>query len=156
LNPTSRSASIVSFLVCCGATFSAAAFGARFGPTAWYEQLTKPTLNPPNWVFGPVWTALYLMMAIAAWLVWRADGRTQPLGLFAIQLSLNAVWSALFFGLHHPGWALVDIALLWVAVAATLASFWRSNTIAGCLLVPYLAWVTFASYLNFMIWRLNS
>lgn len=131
-------------------------FWAR--PGEWYAQLIKPAWNPPSWVFGPVWTILYALMGIAAWLVWRRGGwRTQsfPLGLFLIQLALNALWTPLFFGFHRPDLALVDIVTLWLAITATLAAFWPIHRGAALLLAPYLAWVSFASFLNFSIWQLN-
>ena len=124
----------------------------------WYAKLAKPFWTPPDLVFGPVWSALYLGMAIAAWLVWRqrgVAGALGPLPLFGVQLLLNTAWSWLFFGLHSPGTAFVDILLLWTAIAATMIVFWCRSTVAGLLFVPYLAWVTFASFLNFGIWRLN-
>ena len=112
----------------------------------------------PAWVFGPVWTALYLSMAIAAWLVWRRagwPGGARALGLFAVQLALNAAWSPLFFGLRSPAAGLVDIAALWLAIAATVFAFFRIAPVAGALLVPYWLWVTFATALNAAIWSLN-
>ncbi len=115
--------------------------------------------NPPGWVFGPVWTALYAMMAVAAWMVWRRGGfgmQRFPLVLFVTQLALNALWTPLFFGLHRPDLALVDIALLWLAIVSTVATFTRVHRGAAALLVPYLAWVSFATFLNLTIWRLNS
>lgn len=139
-------------------SFSAAAIGGFFMPGAWYATLNKPSWNPPNWIFGPVWTVLYAAMAIAAWLVWRRGGfagQRFALSLYLTQLLLNALWSPLFFGLRSPGLAFVDIVLLWLALLATVAAFWKSRPLAGALLVPYLAWVTFASVLNFAIWRLN-
>ena len=139
-------------------SFAAAAIGAFFLPGEWYARLQKPAWSPPNWIFGPVWTALYAMMGIAAWLVWRRggfDGQRVALSLFLLQLLLNALWSPLFFGLRNPALAFVDIALLWLAVMGTVIAFWRANSFSGGLLVPYLAWVTFASALNFAIWRLN-
>ena len=124
----------------------------------WYPSLRKPSWNPPAWVFGPVWTALYLSMAIAAWLVWRRagwPGGARALGLFAVQLALNAAWSPLFFGLRSPAAGLVDIAALWFAIAATVFAFFRIAPVAGALLVPYWLWVTFATVLNAAIWGLN-
>jgi len=124
----------------------------------WYQTIAKPEWNPPGWVFGPVWTTLYLMMGIAAWLVWRkakAGEKALPLGLFAVQLALNAFWSFVFFAWHQIGWALVEIIVLWVAIAATIASFSRVSKTAARLLIPYLIWVSFASYLTYTIWTLN-
>lgn len=133
-----------------------ALFGASFQPGDWYEALRKPLLTPPNWIFGPVWSVLYLCNAVAAWLVWRArPGRAAPLALWAGQLVLNALWSLLFFGLHRPGLALLEIALLLGLVVATTSAFFRVRSLAGWLLVPYVAWVGFASYLNAGLWQLN-
>ena len=139
-------------------TFAAAWIGSRFQPGDWYAGLIKPALTPPAQVFGPVWTLLYVMMATAAWLVWRRYGLAKaigPLGLFLGQLALNALWSYLFFGLQRPGLAFLDIVALWLAILATLIAFWRSHPAAGVLLLPYLLWVSFATYLNFQFWRLN-
>lgn len=128
-------------------------------PGAWYAGLEKPAWTPPGWVFGPVWTTLYTLMGVAAWLVWRRNGSPGArvaLGLFLVQLALNAAWTPLFFGAHAMLGAFVCIALLWIAVAATLVAFWRQTHAAGLLLVPYLAWLTLASALNFALWRLNA
>ncbi len=140
--------------VCLAAGALGAAVTAPAIPT-WYATLEKPPFNPPNWIFAPVWTALYLMMAVAAWLVWRRGNARPALILFALQLLLNAAWSLLFFGLHRVDFALVDIVLLLAALAATALTFRRHSTIAAVLLVPYIAWVSFATALNFAIWRLN-
>jgi translocator protein len=124
----------------------------------WYPTLNKPSWNPPSWLFGPVWTTLYLMMAIAAWLVWRRRGIVDTgsaLRLFALQLVLNAVWSPLFFGLRNPLAGLLDIVPLWAAILATLISFWKICPGAGSLLVPYWLWVSFAMVLNFALWKMN-
>jgi tryptophan-rich sensory protein len=139
--------------------FGAASFGAQFSPDTWYAQLAKPSWTPPGWLFPVVWTLLYAMMGIAAWLVWLRDGFAAgalPLGFFILQLLLNAVWSWFFFGQHRIGLALVDIALLWLALLATVAIFWRHHAVAGLLLLPYLLWVSFAAMLNFAIWRMNT
>ena len=139
-------------------SFSAAAMGAFFLPGEWYASLQKPSWNPPNWIFGPVWTVLYATMGITAWLVWKRggfSGQRIALSLFLMQLLFNALWSPLFFGLHNAALALLDIVLLWLAVLATVAAFWKAHALAGALLFPYLAWVTFASVLNFALWRLN-
>ena len=129
------------------------------GGQEWYPTLAKPPFNPPSWVFGPVWTLLYLMMGVAALLVWQKgwelDAVRAALLVFAVQLVLNGIWSVLFFGMRSPGLALVEILLLWVAIAATVALFWRVTPVAGMLLLPYLAWVSFAAVLNGSIWFLN-
>ncbi|HMO64602.1 MAG TPA: tryptophan-rich sensory protein [Verrucomicrobiota bacterium] len=147
-----------ALLLWLAASFSAALFGGQFGPGDWYAGLRKPAWNPPGWVFGPVWTALYTMMGVAAWLVWRRGGwRAQavPLGLFLVQLALNAAWSWLFFGLHRPGLACAEIVALWLAILAAALAFRPVSAAAFWLLVPYLAWVAFAAVLNFTLWRLN-
>ena len=149
---------LVLFFVAC---FGAAAIGAQFEPGAWYAGLEKPPWNPPSWLFGPVWTVLYALMAVAGWLVWKAEdagaagARRAGLVAFAVQLVLNAAWSWLFFGLHRPGAAFAEIMALWLAIAATLLLFRRVRPLAAALLLPYLAWVTFAAALNFTLWRLN-
>jgi tryptophan-rich sensory protein len=133
--------------------------GSFFLPGEWYARLQKPTWNPPDWIFGPVWMLLYATMAIAAWLVWKRgglSGQRAALSLYFAQLLLNALWSPLFFGLHHPGLAFADLLLLWLALAATVVAFWKAYRPAGAMLLPYLAWVTFAGALNFAIWRLNA
>jgi tryptophan-rich sensory protein len=129
-----------------------------FRPGEWYKNLAKPWWTPPDWLFGPVWTLLYLFMGVAAWLVWRRGGFQEARGalaLFLVQLLLNALWSWVFFGLQQPGWAFLELSLLWLAIAATLAAFWRLVPAAGWLLAPYLAWVSFAGVLNFALWHLN-
>jgi len=129
------------------------------GVSTWYPTLVKPPFNPPAWIFGPVWTLLYITMGVAAFLVWRqglaAEGVRLALAVFIIQIALNGLWSILFFGLQAPGWALVEIILLWLAIAATLVLFWRVVPAAGLLLIPYLAWVSFATVLNASLWWLN-
>jgi translocator protein len=146
---------LVGWLLLC---FSAASLGAFFMPGEWYATLKKPSWNPPGWIFGPVWSALYTMMAVAAWLVWKRGwfvARRRPLALFLVQLALNALWTPLFFGLHWPGVAFAEIVLLWLAIAATIAAFRPVSRMAMLLLGPYLAWVSFAAALNFTLWRLN-
>lgn len=138
--------------------FSVASLGAIFMPGEWYASLKKPSWNPPPWIFAPVWSALYAMMAVAAWLVWKRGGfstQRRPLALFLAQLALNALWTPLFFGLHRPGLAFLEILLLWLAIAATLLAFRPVNSAAAWLLAPYLTWVSFAAALNFALWRLN-
>jgi len=139
-------------------TFGAAYVGSRFPVDEWYTALSKPSWNPPNWLFGPVWSVLYILMAISAWLVWREEGllgAIVPLSIFILQLVLNAAWSWLFFGLHELGIAFVEIVTLWVAIIVNITLFWRLKPISGILLIPYLLWVTFASVLNYTLWRLN-
>lgn len=148
-------------LVFVVATFGAAALGSAFTSTSvntWYAQLHKPAFNPPNWVFGPVWSTLYLLMAVSAWLVWRNGGWTGgsvALTLFIIQLALNVLWSALFFGLRQPGFAMIDIVLLLSAIIGTTVAFMPVSKLAFWLMGPYVLWVSFASVLNFKIWQLN-
>ena len=150
---------LVVFLVVC---FTAAGIGGvvttpKIG--TWYAPMVKPSWNPPNWIFGPVWSALYFCMAVAAWLVWRQEGLVAaklPLTLFGIQLVLNVLWSCIFFRIERPGFAFIEVLLLWAAITGTMVTFWERSMIAGLLFVPYLAWVSFASVLNFTIWRLNA
>ncbi|MGQ9921802.1 MAG: TspO/MBR family protein [Desulfobacca sp.] len=139
-------------------SYVAAWTGSRFPPGDWYARLLQPALTPPSWLFAPVWTVLYTLMGVAAWLVWqRAGARAAawPLALFVLQVALNGLWSYLFFGLQRPGLALLDITALWLAVLATILAFWRYHRPAGQLLLPYLLWLSFAVYLNWAFWRLN-
>jgi tryptophan-rich sensory protein len=143
-------------------SFSAAVVGQLAGgaePGAWYDSLDKPSFHPPPWLFGPVWTLLYTLMGIAAWLAWRQRGRARgvgsAIGAFVVQLVLNAAWTAIFFGLHEIGWALVELVALWVAIAATIALLARVSRPAAWLMLPYLAWVTFAGVLNATLWSMN-
>jgi tryptophan-rich sensory protein len=139
-------------------SFCAASMGGFFHPGEWYAQFQKPAWNPPSWVFAPVWSALYIMMAISAWLIWKRGGfagQRVALSLFLLQLVFNALWSPLFFGLRNPVLGLVDIAMLWLALLFTTVAFWKVHPLAGALLAPYVAWVTFAGVLNFTLWRLN-
>lgn len=125
----------------------------------WYQTLAKPDWNPPSWLFGPVWSALYTMMGIAAWLVWRQGGWARQrlaLGVFLVQLVLNAIWTPLFFGMHRLDWAFYEIVLLWACLMLTIALFFRVHRAAGALLVPYGLWVSFAAWLNLTIWRMNA
>lgn len=141
------------------ATFAAAAVGGLFGPGSWYETLTKPSWNPPNWLFGPVWTMLYILIAVSGWLVWREGPSPQvrtALIVFAVQLVLNAAWSWLFFGLHRMEVALVEIVLLLGTIVVMILLFLPISRAAGMMLVPYALWVSFATVLNATLWRLNS
>jgi len=150
--------SAIAFIFFLAVSFVIAACGALFMPGAWYEQLAKPIWNPPAWIFGPVWTVLYISIGVSGWLVWRRTGWVLNAAflVFAVQLVLNGAWSWLFFGLHNTGLAFVDIMLLWLAILATLLLFWREDWQAGALLLPYFAWVSFAAVLNGTLWRLNS
>lgn len=138
-----------------------AATGVLFGPSDWYAALLKPTWNPPAWLFGPVWTLLYISMAVALWLVRRepdidAPTRQWALAMFAIQFLLNLAWTPMFFGLQSPGLAFAEICLLWIALLSTTLMFGRVRALAGYLLLPYLLWVSFALVLNGTIWLMNS
>jgi len=151
---------IISLLVCIAITAAAAVVGsiASFEAGPFYLQLERPAWAPPPWLFGPVWTILYLLMAVAVWLVWRKrETRSigMPLALFGAQLAANAVWSWLFFAERRGAWAFADIAALLVLVALTALSFARVRRVAGALMVPYLAWVAFAAVLNLSVWRAN-
>lgn len=149
---------LIGFIAIC---FTAAGLGAAATSQTvggWYQTLAKPTWNPPDWLFGPVWTVLYLMMAVAAWVVWRRDGWISSrvaMMCFGIQLALNVLWSFLFFRMQRPGLAFAEILALWLAIAATVWAFRKKSRIAAFLLWPYLAWTSFAVILNFAIWRLN-
>ena len=140
-------------------TAAAAVVGSRFEPDARYRTLETPPWQPPNWLFAPVWTTLYALMAVAAWLVWRrwgfAGART-ALVVYLVQLALNAAWSWLFFGRHDIPMALADILVLLAAIVLTLVLFWKKHRVAGALLLPYLAWVSFATVLTWTLNRLNS
>jgi len=141
-------------------TFAAAALGggATINAKALYGQLVQPSWAPPAFLFGPVWTILYILMGISAWLIWRSGGfgpNRTALTLYLVQLVLNALWSWIFFAWQSGFWAFADILLLWVLIIVTLVSFWRVRPLAGGLLCPYLLWVTFASVLNYSVWQLN-
>ena len=155
--------SIIRLVVACGVSLAAGVAGSLAvggqGFTSWYATIQKPGFTPPGWVFGPVWTVLYLLMGVAAFLVWQRGLGSRPvriaLAWFLVQLALNAAWSPVFFGLHRIGPALVVIVLLWVAIVITMYHFFRLSRPAGMLLVPYLVWVSFATVLNASIWHLN-
>ncbi|SDF26940.1 MULTISPECIES: TspO/MBR family protein [Thalassobaculum] len=146
---------LIVFIVACTA---AALTGVLFKPGQWYEQLAKPWWRPPNWLFGPAWTILYAMIAISGWLVWKASSwpaMAPALTIYGVQLLLNAGWSPLFFGLRRPDLAFYELLLLWTSILATIIAFLPISPLAAGLLVPYLAWVTFAGALNLSIVRLN-
>ena len=159
LSPARQAIGLLAFIAICFAAAGLGAIATSSSVDHWYRTLAKPDWTPPAWLFGPVWSTLYLMMAIAAWMVWRRrrDG-SSPAALiwFGMQLALNSLWSILFFGLQQPGWALVEITILWLAIMATTLAFHRISPAAAWLLVPYLAWSSFAACLNFAIWRLNT
>jgi tryptophan-rich sensory protein len=149
---------IIALVVWIGLCFLTAWIGSRFSPGEWYAQIAKPSWTPPGYLFGPVWSALYLSMGVAAWLVWKRaglSGARLALTLFVVQLVLNGIWSWLFFGMQRPGLAFADILVLWSMIFATMLTFWRVSSTAGILFLPYLAWVTFAALLNYSIWQLN-
>ena len=145
---------LVGFIVLCEAAGLAGTAFTMSAIPEWYAFLAKPEFSPPNWLFGPVWTLLYFMMGVAAWLVWRRAGAV-ALKVFWLQLALNALWTPLFFGLRSPLLGFVCIAALWLAIVWTIAVFWRVSRPAAVLLLPYLAWVSFASILNLSIYMLN-
>ncbi len=148
----------VSLVSCLAAGFVGAFFTSGSIPT-WYAELNKPAFNPPNWVFAPVWTILYILMALAAFLVWR-QGLAKPgvksaLLLFILQLVLNVAWSFIFFAQHSPFFAYLDIMALWITIVLTSVLFYQITRPAAWLMIPYLLWVSFAAVLNFAVWRLN-
>lgn len=153
-----EAAALLGFVVLCLAVAAAGGAVTATSVETWYAGLAKPAFNPPNWVFAPVWTVLYLMMAFAGWRVWRrrrARDVRLALGAWALQLALNLGWSFVFFGARLIGAALAEIALLLAAVLATAVLFWRIERVAGALFFPYAAWVAFATALNAALWRLN-
>ena len=150
---------ILAVIVLCFVAVLLGSMLTRQAVPGWYQELRRPAWTPPGWLFGPVWTCLYAMMAVAASIVWRRAGwpaASTPLVLFTIQLALNAAWTPLFFGLKMPGLAFAGIVVLWCAILFTTVAFWRVSRTAGWLMLPYLAWVSFASALNLAIWRLNA
>lgn len=140
----------------CGIVVALTSLGGALAPPGdWYSALNQPPGTPPDAAFPIVWTLLYIAIAVAAWRVWRARGLGRELGLFIVQLALNALWMPVAFGAHALGWALLVIALLWLAIAATTAAFWRADRLAGLLFAIYLAWVSYALYLNAGLFWLN-
>ena len=154
-----RTLALIASIVIC---FAAAGLGASATMTSvggWYKTIIKPSWNPPDWIFGPVWSTLYFMMAVAVWLVWCSSGwraGRQPLVWFGVQLGLNLCWSIIFFGLHLPGAAFAEIIVLWLAIIMTIRMFRPHSRLAATLMMPYLAWTSFAAILNGTIWWLNS
>ena len=151
---------LIGFLAACYGVSAISGLITVENVKTWYPMLNKPDWTPPSAVFGPVWGVLYGMMAVAAWLVWREKDKDETavrnaLRLFWLQLVLNFAWSGLFFGMQRIDWALWDISALWLAIIATMVAFWRVKPLAGMLMIPYLLWVSFATALNFSIWKLN-
>ncbi len=156
----SRARQTLGLLIALALCFGTSAIGAiaSLQAKSFYASLTQPSWAPPGWVFGPVWTTLFALMAISAWLVWRRGGvlaNKTALMLFMIQLALNALWSWLFFAWHLGGAAFIELLILWGLIAATTAYFWKADKLAGALMLPYLSWVGFAGFLNYALWQLN-
>ena len=150
---------LAAFVVICFAAAGIGGIATSMSVDTWYASLEKPSWTPPAWLFGPVWSVLYLTMAVAAWLIWRrrkASPVRLPLTLFFLQLTLNAGWSWLFFGLRQPGPAFAELALLWLVIVATMLVFSKTVKLSGWLMAPYLLWTSFAAALNLAIWRLNA
>jgi translocator protein len=146
---------LIGWLLLC---FAAASTGVFISKDDWYDNLIKPDWNPPGWIFAPVWTVLYFLMAVAAWLVWRAGGwkaQWPALSLFLCQILLNALWTPVFFGWHRPDLAFALIIALGLTLKVTICFFFRVNKTSAFLLIPYSAWVSFAAALNFVLWQLN-
>ncbi|MFW5885185.1 MAG: TspO/MBR family protein [Patescibacteria group bacterium] len=152
----------LKLVISIGVSLSAGFIGSFFTASAienWYSFLEKPLLNPPNWIFAPVWTLLYILMGVAAFLVWKKSGQKAGIGkalvFFGVQLVFNSAWSIIFFGLQNPFWALLEILVLWILILFTIILFYRVSKSAAFLLIPYILWVSFAIYLNYSIWVLN-
>jgi len=153
--------SILPLLISILIVFSFGFIGSLFTTPSiatWYAFINKPLFSPPNWIFAPVWTLLYILMGISAFLIWKKRDNLktkQALIFYGIQLILNALWSIIFFGMHNPGLAFLEIIILWLFILITLIKFYKINKTAGILFIPYLLWVSFASILNYAIWMLN-
>lgn len=148
----------IGFLCLCLAASAVGAAATASSVGSWYQTLVKPSFNPPDWIFAPVWSALFFMMAIAGWRVWRRDGlggARAAMALFALQLMLNMGWSIVFFGLRSIGAALAEILVLLLAIVATSVLLWQRDRVAGMLFIPYIGWVAFATVLNAALWQLN-
>jgi tryptophan-rich sensory protein len=155
-----RILSLLIFVVIVGMVEFTGSFFTIQPAINWYPELAKPFFSPPGWLFAPVWTVLYLLIALSGWLVWakreeKKNAADSALTIYAIQLFLNAAWSYLFFGLKSPAMGLIEIAVLWAAIAWNMASFHKISKPASYLLVPYILWVSFAAILNFAVWQLN-
>jgi len=135
---------------------SAAASGAIYKPGAWYDALAKPSWTPPDWLFPVAWSLLYLMIAVAGWLVWRSQGLGLPLAIWVIQLGLNAAWSYYMFGQHRIDLAMYDVSAMWVAIVAFIIVAWPVSPTASLLFVPYFIWVSYAAALNWRVWQMNA
>ncbi len=152
---------IVRFIIAIGIPVTVGAIAGVFTSASvkgWYSTLNKPSFNPPNWIFGPMWTTLYFLMGISFYLIWKlpiSAARTQAIRIFIIQFILNFCWSIIFFSMHQIGWALVEIIAMWVFILLTILQFRKLSIPAAVLLIPYLLWVSFASILNGSIWQLN-
>ncbi|QDS99792.1 TspO/MBR family protein [Adhaeretor mobilis] len=140
------------FLVISGAAIT---IGQFYPPDAWFDSLAKPFFNPPSWVFPVVWTPLYMLIAISGWLLWRHAPKSLAMGFWGAQMILNVLWTIVFFGYHRPGWALIEIVLLWSAIGATILSARSASRTAAILFLPYWVWVGFATLLNAAFWWLN-
>ena len=150
--------SLVAFIILCLAVSSAGGAITATSVDTWYQTLEKPSFNPPDWVFAPVWTALYILMGLAAWRIWRfrsIANTVKALSIFGVQLGLNLSWSILFFGLQRIDLALIEIFILLAIIVLNAILFWRIDRLAGLIFVPYVLWVTFATILNASIWLLN-
>ena len=149
---------VTSIFICLFAGFIGSIFTSPSIPT-WYATLTKPSFNPPSWIFAPVWTTLFVLIGISLYMVWNKGLQDKKvkisLFIFGVQLVLNVLWSFLFFGLHSPFYAFLEIIILWAAIVLTIVNFFKVSRTAGLLLLPYIFWVSFAAILNFSIWRLN-
>ena len=153
----------VKLIICIVLTVGLGSLGGIFTAAeiqGWYLHLNKPSWNPPNWLFAPVWTSLYLLMGISLFLVWKTAASTDPkrwaIIIFIAQFALNFLWSYIFFKEHQMGWAFVEIIVMWVAILCTIIAFSRINKTAAWLLVPYISWVSFAAILNYTVWQANS
>lgn len=155
-----RGLQLAGLIILCQGVGIAGALVTAGSVDSWYAEIQKPFFNPPNWIFGPMWTLLYLMMAVSCWLILQSGTekhlRRTAVFLFGLQLFVNGLWSPVFFGLKNPGLAFAHILILWAAIALTYRAFLRVSRPAGLLLLPYWVWVSFAALLNFEIWRLNS
>lgn len=150
----------IKLAACIGICLAIGIIGSVFTMSSipiWYESLKKPSFAPPNWAFGPVWTTLYILMGISLYLVLKKEVKNvkTQLIIFGVQLTLNVIWSFLFFGLQNPFYAFIEIILLWIAILFTSISFYRISKKASMLLIPYIVWVSFASILNYYVWILN-